>query len=181
MLFIKASGFVQNKIFSNRFANTFINLFTHFDSVEAIAEYEGWASLDCKTVRTRYALLLEKLSYKTDGYVIERIVKAKGIKRVLSPDFIEDYLPWRKEVDEALSRDLTTLSRDENRPEGKPVHLFPVPVSFARFLKFSLNVWESTGDDVDFCKTRIDEAIEKAEKLATKFGEPVKECQFTRQ
>jgi transposase len=40
MLFIKASGFVQNKVFSNRFANTFINLFTQFDSVETIAHLE---------------------------------------------------------------------------------------------------------------------------------------------
>ncbi|MBN2544804.1 MAG: transposase [Spirochaetes bacterium] len=40
MLFINASGFVQNKIFSNRFGNTFINLFTHFDSVETIAHIE---------------------------------------------------------------------------------------------------------------------------------------------
>lgn len=40
MLFIKASAFLQNKLFSNRFANTQINLFTQFDSVETIAELD---------------------------------------------------------------------------------------------------------------------------------------------
>lgn len=40
MLFIKASGFVQTKTISNKFANTYINLFTHFDSVETIAQLD---------------------------------------------------------------------------------------------------------------------------------------------
>jgi len=40
MLFIKASGFIQSKTIPNKLANTYINLFTHFDSVETIAQLD---------------------------------------------------------------------------------------------------------------------------------------------
>jgi transposase len=40
ILFIKASGFVQNKAFSNTFGNTSINLLTQFDSMDKIIEMD---------------------------------------------------------------------------------------------------------------------------------------------
>jgi hypothetical protein len=45
-------------------------------------------------------------------------------------------------------------------PSGLPVHCFKVPLSFARFLKFSLNIWKACEEEVYRLKKQIDSELE---------------------
>lgn len=127
---------------------------------ESVATHESYIRLAAETVRIRYALLLDALSYKTDGYLIERIVEGKGVGPVLVKEFIDDYFRWREQLLKKMVQQRSALhGRSPENPAAKPVHVFSVPLSFARFLKFSLAVWHATTADVTLLKERIDEEI----------------------
>lgn len=66
ILFLKASGFVQNKAFSNTFGNTSINLLTEFDSIDQIIQMDTQELVD-------YILINSKNKVKCSDKIAEKV------------------------------------------------------------------------------------------------------------
>jgi hypothetical protein len=128
---------------------------------EKIAETEGFRRIHRNELKERYNALFTILSYKTDGYLVEEIVKRAGFSCIRKPHFFEHYnkgkagLLLKHRIDDA-SFPITQKANPSNRP----VHLFDVPLSFSRFLKFALNIWNAPEERVSYLKKEIDREIE---------------------
>jgi len=80
ILFIKASGFVQNNVFSDTFGNTSINLLTQFDSIDKIANMELQELVDFILTHSKNKIkcspeLAERVKYLArESYSINRVI-----------------------------------------------------------------------------------------------------------
>jgi hypothetical protein len=126
----------------------------------AIAIHEQFVLMDRDKIKDRYGALLEELSYKTDGYLIEKIVARAGIEQVLQGPFLSRYRRWRERIVSLLQGGMTSALKEKKKEVRKPVHLLPVSLTFSRFMKFSLNVWQATLDEIEYLKRIIDLEIE---------------------
>lgn len=129
---------------------------------EKIAETEVFLPLSLQEFRDRYDALLSTCSYKIDGYLLEGIVERVGVSICQNRDFLAAYQSWGEPLLAAHGAvppvpDLAL----EKKPHRRPVHTFPVPLSFSRMLKFGLDIWYGSEEQVAGLKDAIDREIDK--------------------
>jgi hypothetical protein len=129
---------------------------------EEIAGSEGFRSMRRDEFTKRYDAFLTPISHKTDGYLVEKVVEVMGASCLREPGFLEAYKRWQERlveqyrIDDASSP-LTPGANHSNRP----VHVYDIPLSFSRFLKFGLNIWSASEERVASLKKEIDGEIDQ--------------------
>jgi len=128
---------------------------------EKIAETEGFRKIHRDEFKECYNVFFTILSYKTDGYLIERIVKKVEPSYFKEFYFLDHYEKWKDGLLEKYrNHNPSQEATSGANPSNRPVHLFDVPLSFSRFLKFALNIWNAPEDHVITLKKEIDDEIE---------------------
>jgi len=129
---------------------------------EKIAEAEAFRTIPRDEFRERYKVFLTTLSYKTDGYCVEKLAETIDVACLKEPGFFEHYQGWQEELMERFRINDTSPRNDSGRnPLHCPVHLYDIPLSFSRLLKFALNIWRAPEERVISLKEHIDREIER--------------------
>jgi len=128
---------------------------------EKIAETEGFRRIHRDELKERYNAFFTILSYKTDGYLIERIVEKAEPSYFKESYFLDHYEKWKDGLLEKYSNhNPSQQATSRANPSNCPVHLYDVPLSFSRFLKFTLDIWNAPEERVAYLKKKIDREIE---------------------
>lgn len=129
---------------------------------EKIAEIERFDEIHRDEFKERYYLLFTVLSYKIDGYFLEKVVETMGAAFLRDPGFYGHYRKWQEKLLEQYRINDTSCQATPGRnPSIRPVHLYDVPLSFSRFLKFVLNLWNAPEERITSLKEQIDKEIER--------------------
>jgi len=129
---------------------------------ETIAETEGFCIINRNKFKKNHDSFINHLSYKTDGYLIERIIVIEGISQFNRSDFLNYYRVWKEKLVQKYRINYPlSAAVSEEKSFCRPVHLFETPLSFSRFLKFSLNTWTATEEKVATLKKEIDLEIDR--------------------
>jgi hypothetical protein len=129
---------------------------------EKIAEAEAFLPLSLREFSERYEALLSTLSYKIDGYLLEQIVDRLGVLICRDRDFLAAYQGW-KDVLLAAHRAVPSAPgfASGRKPHHRPVHIFPIPLSFSRLLKFGLDIWYGSEEQVAGLRDAVDQKIDR--------------------
>jgi hypothetical protein len=127
---------------------------------EKIAENECFQIVYPDQFKKLYSNFIYYLSYKTDGYLIEKIIEKVNISYFKRPDFLHYFRDLKEDLLQRYRiNDPSSTGLSRENPSCRPVHLFKIPLSFSRFLKFSLNIWNATEEKVNILKKEIDDKI----------------------
>jgi len=121
LLFIKASGFVQNKAFSNTFGATSINILTQFESIDAIATMDIRELSDLIAIYSKNSIkdsesMAEKVkNLARESYVINRVMHDNVTYSLLVMfNQIKFYRNQIKEIDKQIQQTITTFRNQYN-------------------------------------------------------------------
>lgn len=128
---------------------------------ENIAEAEDFRPLNRNEFVSTYDTFINLFSYKTDGYLLERIVEQVGIVHCTTSDFVKRYREWKETVLQKYRGRYLLREAMKEDSGSRPVHLFRIPISSSRFLKFALDIWNASVEDVCLLKKEIDNELER--------------------
>lgn len=125
---------------------------------EKIAETEAFIPLSLREFSDRYEPFLSTLTYRIDGYPLEQVVERMGISSFGDRDFLAAYQSWR---DALLATHRVGTRAAAKKPHHRPVHTFSIPLSFSRMLKFGLDIWYGSKEQIAGLKHAIDQEIDR--------------------
>jgi len=121
LLFIKASGFVQNKAFSNTFGATSINILTQFESIDAIATMDIRelsdliANYSKNSIKDSESMAKKVKNLARESYVINRVMHDNVTYSLLVMfNQIKFYRNQIKEIDKQIQQTITTFRNQYN-------------------------------------------------------------------
>jgi hypothetical protein len=127
---------------------------------EKIPEWEEYRKIQRQEFLECYKVFFSILSYKTDGYFVERIVETMDEPFLKESGFIERYKRWQEKLLQEYQRnDISSRVIPKGNLPNRPVHLHNIPLSFSRFLKFGLNIWSAPEEHVASLKEKIDREV----------------------
>ena len=106
----------------------------------------------------RYEALFGALKPKTDGYWVERFVR-EGWWDFLEPEAGERMVRFRERLEEDI-RAIFGVRWPGERTDLPMVHMYPVPKSLTRWLKFGVGIWRADETEMDRISARIERALD---------------------
>jgi hypothetical protein len=125
------------------------------DVVEALLEREPDFGPE---VLLRYEALFGALTPRTDEYWVKRFVRG-GRWDFLEPEACERMVRFRERLETDI-RTIFGVRGPGDRTDLPMVHMYPVPKSLTRWLKFGVGIWRADEAEMNRISARIERALD---------------------